>query len=55
MTRPRTTRLYAVMLGEKEVSRYDTREDAEAAIAWYVETYRETSEPLTVEDVQSDE
>jgi len=47
-----TEREWALFLGDKLVTRYDTWEAAVDSLAWYVSTYGEPSEPLTIGEVE---
>jgi hypothetical protein len=43
-------RVYDLMLDDKIVRTYDTREEAAAALKWYVETYGEPKGTLYVQE-----
>jgi hypothetical protein len=49
-----TERDWALFLGDKLVTSYDTREAAADSLTWYVETYGEPSEPLTIGEVDAE-
>lgn len=48
-----TEREWALFLGDRIVTRYETREDAADSMAWYIETYGAASEPLTIGEVDA--
>ena len=48
-----TDREWALFLGDKVVTRYETSEAAADSLTWYVETYGEPSEPLTIGEVDA--
>lgn len=46
--------VFEVVLGDRAVTYYDTRREAQEAVDWYVESFGRPSKALTIREVECD-